>query len=454
MKVSLILCGALLFSFTSYAAVPRKELISYTLDYYASGGKIEEVDQDAEARVQKQEQDKTIETQAEERNAAEGKEIKKEGAVGIEGEEIKKEGKWSNRVKVFLKNVHPYAKVKAQYDDNVYLIRSDEVEDFVTTIDAGLLLQSKLSKNKIQVFLDGGEEITRYASQTKNNISHPYARGLMNWNLGKVGLAFTGGVDKNHTPASLAEDIEEKVFITNWVYNYGSSFKFNLRRFESELQYNHRGYSYIGEENTPSNNNRDILAIRNSFKIFSKTKVFLEYAHGWLDYFKDKDSSLNYDRYWIGLDGTFLRKLSGEVKYGYVASNPKIGKHQHGSNMSMKLNYKPSRRLGFYTEVFKGFGDSGLMNDTINKTRGVRLGASYLPLSNRRLRLQTSVSYKEQDLDPDLRNKYFTFNFIPEYKLTKWLSAGLNYQYSERKSSDKLIEYIDNSVALTLNSEF
>lgn len=427
-------------NFNSYAAVARQELISYTLDYYNSGGKIDE---------------KLFTQQKIDTNRPESAERKQEIEEVTPAE--RKEWVLVNRTKAFLKDIHPYTNINAEHHSNLYFVHTEAKEDFVTTIDAGLKFRSKLAKNKISLYLDGGDEIIKYASQTVQNTDHPYARGILKADLGKLGLAFMTSVDKSRGTASILENSNISRFIDSWQYSSGASAKFKLKRFESELQYNRFETSYLDEQDSPSNNNTQILATRNTYRIFPRTKLFLEYAHGWLYYFKNASSTWTYDRYWSGFESRILRKFFGEVKYGYIASNPKTGRHKSGNTLSMKLNYVPSRRLNVYTQVVNGVGESDLLNNTLDKIRGVFFGSSYFPFTNEKLRLQAQIGYKEDDLidsNPNSRQKYFNFFFRPEYKLKKWLTVGLNYTYQERRCNVKSQEYIDNRVAFTLDSEF
>jgi hypothetical protein len=442
LKSGLLIILAVFFSLSainSYAAIGRDELITYTLDYYTSGGKLDKK-LFAEQRINKQ------------------RDVDTAGGRKIEQEEPRMEKKnWVivDRARAYLKNIHPYTKLNAQHHSNLYLVPSEPKEDFAATTQAGLLFNTKLAKKKVEVYLDGGEEIIKYSSQTVDNTDHPYARGLLKADLGKWKLAFMASVDKQRSTESLLENIGEPNFVDFWIYNYGSSTKFNLKRFESELQYQHTGISYVDNQYVPSNNNTDILAIKNSYKILPRTKIFVDYAHGWLDYYKNNNNSWNYDRYWAGIESKFLRKFASEIKYGYIASNPKVGRHETGNTFSTKLEYKPSSRLACYTQAINGLGVSDLLNSSVTKVKKALLGINYLPLSNnKRLRLQTEISYREEHYEPDSRQKYFNVFFRPEYKLKKWLTLGLNYNYNERRSNIKTQEYIDNNVAFTLDCEF
>jgi hypothetical protein len=104
--------------------------------------------------------------------------------------------------------------------------------------------------------------------------------------------------------------------------------------------------------------------------------------------------------------------------------------------------------------MVNGLGESNLIDNSFVKTRGASLGISYLPLKNKRLRLQTGVSYKEQDSEPDTRDKYFTAYFKPKYQLMKMLALGLDYTFSQKNSNINVNEYIDNNVGLFLETEF
>jgi hypothetical protein len=77
-----------------------------------------------------------------------------------------------------------------------------------------------------------------------------------------------------------------------------------------------------------------------------------------------------------------------------------------------------------------------------------------MPFFSKKLRLQAVVTYKEEDLEPSTRQKYLSAAFKPQYKLTKGVMLGLKYEYAERRSNIETDEYIDRSIAFTLDSEF
>jgi hypothetical protein len=430
------------FSFNainSYAAIGRSELITYTLDYYTSGGKIEKklftqqkIDNEQEKEVNEVRNIKPQELQ-----------VARKNWVVID------------RTKAFLKDVHSYVKVNAAHHGNIYMVHTDAKEDFVTTTDTGLVFKTKRAKNKLDIYVDGGHEITRYFSNTFLNVDHPYATGFIRGDLGKWNLGVIGGIDQQHSPKSILSDVDEKEYVKAWTYSYGADSKYKSKRFENELQYFHNTYAYKSDQYTPSNRYFDVLATKNSYRFLPRTKLFLEYSHGWFDNFKSDSNNWNYDKYWAGIESKFLRKFTSMVKYGYMATNHKVGRHEYGNTLSTILEYKPSERLTCYTKVIKGITNIDLLDNTVCKIRGVLLGTTFLPFSkNKRLRLHTEISYKEQDYEPDARQKYFNFFFNPEYKLKDGVKMGLRYGYNEKRCNKKAQEFIDNDLTFTLDYEF
>jgi hypothetical protein len=443
------------YSLPAYCAISRKDLISYTLDYYAGGQEVEETEQpEPAAAANAEEENKSVTTVNNQGKEAKANIEAEKGEQDINAQEPRPRETRIQKIKRFLNQVHPYAKVKTEYDDNIYLANSNTKEDFIARYDVGLLFEPKTSKKKnLEMFVLGGEKLLKYTHNPKNNTDYPYARAMATYKLDKFRLAALAAVDKTRGAASVLAGDSLNEFIDQWQYIYSSSLAFKARRFESQLQYNHFGYSYKGDW-TASNSNKDVLAIRNSLKISPRTKFFLEYAHGWLDYYKNVDNTFTYDKYWVGFEGRFFYKLSGEIKYGYLADNHKVGRHETGNNLGLKLDYKLSPRLILHTEMVNGLGESNLIDNSFVKTRGASLGISYLPLKNKRLRLQTGVSYKEQDSEPDTRDKYFTAYFKPKYQLMKMLALGLDYTFSQKNSNINVNEYIDNNVGLFLETEF
>lgn len=491
-----------------YAQVPRKDLVSYTLDFYVNEEKPltkKAIPKEEEkplpedfpkANPLKPVQMKGNQKKAEKETLARKKAIKKalkekskkinkarlppkqsgtklsfSKLTGEAGEKetasskadlekkIKKEqsaepaAEKPNYIKGILKNTHPYIMDISEFNDNIYHMKGDSTYDYVTKLYPGFEIKSKTSKKNFDAYFNAGAEILSYVKTPKNNTQSPFATGFAKYGFGRFGfITSASGRRFRNTPSDLAND-ELKEFIDYWGYNMSQDMKINFNRLNIDLQYNKALYGYEGEEFNSSNHSRDVIALRNAVKIFPKTKVFLEYAHGWMNYDKESSQNFDYDRNVVGVSGKIFTKLEGTVKLGYTQNKRKTEKDMNGSIFNTALTYKASPRLYYSFNAVRGLGNIDLISEGISKYRGVSMGVSYLPPFLKKMRINSKLSYWQNNSDAQ-RSNYWTVSFRPEYKFKGWFIFGLGYVFENKSSKLQTSDYRNNRIELRLISEF
>lgn len=359
-------------------------------------------------------------------------------------------------IKDILKNVHPYLTAVEEYTDNLFHFRSDKIIDCITKLYPGLIFTNKKPEDtkKPEIYLNAGMQSLLYARESQFNDQSPYGTGYFKFGLGKTEFYTYASAKKNRgTPSDIA-DFDAETFIDSWAYEYGQDFSLKLNKFDVQLQYNHAETAYIGDQLKSSNHMRDTLAMRDSFNISSKTKVFVEYAHGWMNYYKNHADDWDYDKYYIGLKGKISPKINGLMRFGYIFTKMKDRKDINGRSVDINLNYKASPRLNYNLQFVNTIGDMNLLSSSATKARGISLGVNYLPPHLKKLRLNTNVSYWIRGNDRESRDNYFNVYIGPQYNLKKWLRIGLQYGFARRTSKAPSHYYINNTVNLTVSSEF
>lgn len=508
MKIILAFCINLLIFESVYAEVSRKDLVSYTLDFYVNEEKPlskkaipkEEVtslpEYFSEKNPLKPVQAKGNQKKAEKEALARKKAIKKalkekskkldkamlppkqsgtklsfSKLTGEAGEKevasskvdlekkIKKEqsvvssAEKPNYIKGVLKNTHPYIMDISEFNDNIYHMKGDSTYDYVTKLYPGFEIKSKTSKKNFDAYFNAGAEILSYVKTPKNNTQSPFATGFAKYGFGRFGFITSASAKRlRSTPSDLAND-ELKEFIDYWVYNMSQDMKINFNRLDIDLQYNKTLYGYEGEEFNSVNHSKDVIALRNAVKIFPKTKAFLEYAHGWMNYDKKSSQNFDYDRNVVGVSGKIFTKLDGTVKIGYTQNKRKTEKDMNGSVFNATLTYKASPRLYYSLLAVRGLGNIDLISEGISKYRGVSMGVSYLPSFLKKMRINSKIGYWQSNSDEQQSN-YLTVSFRPEYKLKEWFTFGLGYVYEGKSSKRQTSDYRNNRIELRLISEF
>jgi hypothetical protein len=360
----------------------------------------------------------------------------------------------SNRLKATLKNIHPYIIGIGEFTNNLYQTKTDPVNSYVTKLYPGFEFKRSTSQKKFDLYLNAGLQILRYATEDQNDHTNPYGKGFVKYGLGKFGFITSASVMRTRGTASDVGNQEVQRFVDSWIYEMGQDFKINFNKLETDIQYNRGLYSYVSDEYKPSNHIRNVIALRNSLKILPKTKIFVEYAHGWLDYDKNIAQNFAYDKYIVGLKGKIFKKLEGTIKGGYSSNKRKSVKDLNGKTIAANLTYKASPRLNYRLNVVQGLGDINLLAENITKYQGISLGCSYLPPFLKKIRLNGDVSYYQRGSDYQTRDNYLLVSFNPEYRFRKWLLFGLKYTFEDRTSKTKLQEFKGNTISLSVNSEF
>jgi hypothetical protein len=522
-KIFLAFCISLLIFNSVYAELSRKDLVSYTLDFYldetknlgkANSERIKHPEKKAIQReiisspdyplksqklMQSKNKQKKVnkaisieeakakkairkKSEAEKKEAlSQSRENKKEYGTKLSfskasdklkekdtfvsrKDDLKKETKNTeptvaieekpNYIKGIFKNTHPYIAAIGQFDDNIYHTKGDTTYDYVTKLYPGFELKSKISPKRFDAYLNTGVEVLRYAKNSQHDTASPFAKGFLKYNFGNLGFITSASSRRfRGTPSDLADE-EIKEFIDSWQYDMSQDFKINFNRFDVDFQYNKSLSGYEEEEFKSSNRTKDVIALRNSIKISPKTRLFAEYAHGWVNYDKDTSKNFDYDRPVVGVNGKIFRKLEGTIKVGYNFNRRKTLKDLNGSLFSAFLTYKASPRLYYHLNAVNGLGDLNLISEGITKYKGASIGISYLPPFLKKLRVNSRVGYWQRGSDYQTKDNYWEVSFRPEYKLKDWLMFGIGYTFQNRNSKLQENDYRNNRIEISMFSEF
>jgi hypothetical protein len=443
----------------AYAQLSRKDIITYIPDFYS--GQLEEAEEQANQQAQMTTQGgqkkKAVQDLEKNKLKVSAKQTK---AGNLSGKEQK--GRTQNYIKNISNITHPrpYFIVKEEFDDNLYNVKKEPLADYTTKLYPGLEFsseakQSKRKQNKkLGFYLNTGLQVLRYSKEDEHNHESPYGRGFLRFGRKRVSSFTSASSNYSRGTISALTDGSGKGFIDSWSHEFGQDFKIDLNKFDIGMQYNRTINQYHDAQFKSSDRIRDMLAMRNSLKITPKTKLFLEYAHGWADYYNDTSSSYSWDRYSTGLNGRIFKKLEGLVKIGYVFNKEKTLKDINGPSVSGALVYKASPHLAYNLNFVKGIGSTEMLTEAVAKIRGVNFGLSYLPAFNRKVRLTSKIYYSQTGSDYQTRDNILTLSFKSEYKFRQWLTCGLEYNFEDRTSKTDSHDYRNNIVTVSLASQF
>ncbi|MDD3296140.1 MAG: polysaccharide biosynthesis/export family protein, partial [Candidatus Omnitrophica bacterium] len=303
------------------------------------------------------------------------------------------------RIKAVLDNIHPYAEVGESFNDNIYLTNENTTSDFITVIKPGIKYHKVTSSEKrTDIYLDAGAKAMVYSDVSANNTINPYAKFLLNYGLGKLGLKANANIAKNQETYTDLEATALGGLVDYWNSGYGANLNIDLNRFVWDLRYRH---DYRVYENEPfksaSTYTDDVSSLTGAVRIFTKTYFLLEYSNRWRRYPKHGAEDRVHDTYWAGIRGKISPKINGTIKFGYEKTKYDSGERKTGSDIFIKLSYQPSNRVTYNLDVEKGIGASSMIDEDLNDAQVYRLGWNYVPAFNKRLMFRSSIDYGYYD---------------------------------------------------------
>lgn len=287
--------------------------------------------------------------------------------------------------------------LKETFEDNIFLTRTNEESDFITTVSPGIMITPKLGKHKLRMNLYSDLNFfNEYHSQ--NTYNHTADTDLL-LNFTNFQVNFDNRY-RYFADRSGAEDVNRVPRLQDHA-SLGTTFNFNKLDFTLRYLYQYEFYrttdaigSFLGEPLTYKDLNRQENAgeIELAFKLWPKTALLLSGDYGVLEHKTGKKSDSEYYDILIGARGEPTAKSIVEAKIGYRSQD-------YEDNVD-----------GFDSVVFYG---SLVENFTANDA--LRLDF---------VRTTTDTIFTD--------NAYYEITFIGlgyDHSFTERLLAGINFSY-------------------------
>lgn len=359
--------------------------------------------------------------------------------------------------------VNPFVSTQESYDSNIYLTRDERKSATINKSVLGVDLVENLGS---RYALKGGYsmELLGYSRETSvNNAVHHNA------NIGATGKLpkdITVMVDdkwKQTTDAATSQDTERAKRVENTL---GLNVNAPLRgKFGFTLAVQHVYNNYL--KNNPTLDREEFQAgFDLDYKWQPKTKLFLSYRHGILNYQTGFTNDATFDNVELGAAGNIAPKVTGVVKagmqmrkYGEDLNDAKddATTAQYSAQATWKAMEKTEVvALAKRGNVETNYGDARYYTSTLTDlsfTREIRKVKAGIGLSYEDVRYSdknntlSATDKKRVDENASVR-------LTAEYNIQKWLKADFAYTYKDRSSNFDQFEYKDNIVALGLKAMF
>ncbi len=356
-----------------------------------------------------------------------------------------------------LSRLHPYAKIKTVYNDNIYLTPDTVKGDWVNTLTPGikfLLGQEGLDIEGQRLKLDLGGVLTSYYAHSQANRQKPYANFLLELGKGSHKLMLTERFRRDVTTTSTLTPSGPGGIVDYTNNNTDFSWEATYHRLGYELGYT-RDASLYAKDFKASNSYEDQMArLTGFFQPLPKTRFLMEYNYGKFDYNKSASHSDNsdYHKIWLGVKGEITKKISGLTKFGYEFRDYKGGTDYSGATVNLDLTYGYSPATSFLLHFLYGNKPGNYRSD--GYVKGTDFSLSLLHLLSHRIKFQLNLDYADDKYHSGTDDKIYICAPRLEYLFRKWLSVYLEYKFEKRQSNRPTDKYENNVCALGTNVEF
>jgi hypothetical protein len=381
--------------------------------------------------------------------------------------------------------IHPLVQVEGKYVDNLYRLRNNLTNDFVTTVSPGLWLTMPRSRERIldikiwnnrpgglmtdletgtsfqryQSYLLVKTDISSYAAESQNNFVGYTAEGFFQYNL-PVALTIEGtdqfrrSFDPFGEDGSGPEDMDKynaNIFVFSLKYHPGGLFRVQGEYSNFFLDYD--------EDRRDYNNRTDHGANFYLWYDYSpKTSFFINEKYVRLDFrSNEREDSDQYNTYvglhWLPSGKTRLRLKAGYVNKSYDDDSSPIA---NGGIFEMDALYHFTVKTSFELMA------ASLLNvpneSPYNYRRDNFLKLSYKQNVTEKIMLGLSgkmgqLTYKGNQV-ADREDNVFKINPYLQYNMKDWLGARLGYAYEKRDSDLERYDFTTNMVSLRIQTSF
>lgn len=358
--------------------------------------------------------------------------------------------------------INPFLSTQESYDSNIYLAPNQRKSALINRSVIGVGLVENLGS---RYDLKGGYnmELLGYSRETEinNAVHHNADLGFK----GSMPKGITVTVDdkwKQTTDQATSQEVERALRVENT-----ANFAFNapLRgKFGFTVAAQHVYNNYL--DNNPTLDREETqVGADVEYKWQPKTKLFVSYRHGILNYQTGAANDATFDNVEVGAMGQIAPKVQGTVKAG--AQMRKYDEDVLGAKedadtaqYSVQAVWKPVEKTDvtlfakrgnvetnyeearFYTSTLTDLSVSRL----VRKFK-VTVGLSFEDVRYSDVNATRGDTMKRKDENANAR-------LMVDYNIQKWLVANFGYSYKDRSSNFDQFEYKDNIVSVGLKAMF
>ncbi len=389
--------------------------------------------------------------------------------------------------------VHPYLQLRGKYDDNIFLTRDAEEEDWIFTISPGIFIEPKLrSKHKFICDYQADLRFFREHDEEDSDNHELNIDSELNFNKWRLNLSNMFRYFKDRDSLS-REDVNESPTTEEFYYSYGRdrlgtddisrvkrtqdyltgiiTFLFNKMDIGFRGSYGIEDYhsrerigDFKGEVLTYKDLERNEYEgeAEIALKLWTKTALLFSGVYGGVEHDTGKKSDSDLVDLLMGLRGKPTAKIAVEAKVGYRSQEYDDYDDDFNSVIfNGSLMYKPASKDTLLLNFLR------TTNDTIYKENAY-YDASYFIASfihdfTDSFSGNLDVTYEidkyptttsEEGKTAKRRDDFISAGLGFSYKLVKQIAIDIQYEFRERDCNFDILDYNNNRLSLGLIGSF
>jgi len=208
------------------------------------------------------------------------------------------------------------------------------------------------------------------------------------------------------------------------------------------------GVRYLNNNQSIRDFDRQDVRLRGSWRFNPR---FYGIAEGGLANINHLDSRNTLDRtetdFLVGFGWQATAKTSGEALFGilYRDYSNAVNADNSSPTWDIRVHWAPKTYSKFTAYTRRSSRENaGDVGNFLADSYGLRWTHGF----TRRISLVTSIDYTAADFNTSREDEYLTFDLGLTYQFTRWLGAGVSYQYLNRRSTLPGIDYDDQRYLL------
>lgn len=359
-------------------------------------------------------------------------------------------------------SVHFMASEDISYDDNIYLTKDDEKDSVISSTHVGAEYKAPVPGTGLQMAATGVVGYNAYTEKpSKNNYWDALANiGLSN-DMFTIGDKFLYTSDPaNNAETERAKRLQNDASIA-WKSSQDNMFGLGITLGDI---YNY----YIDKDWERLNRNRFNAGVQFDYNMSSKTNLFVEYMFSDITYNTNKVNNSNGHMFGLGINGQLAPKVSGTAKATYALRDYEhdiVGADNHNGLFGYyaAVEYKPTSN-----DIVRLSGERSMEETTFGTAYGynryyvdtnVSLYGAHKFMNKWTAALTLAydnMAYPKAIAAGTDKRKDDYFSVRPEvsYQFKDWLSAGVWYSFTTRRSNMSFAEYDRNRAGIYAKALF